>query len=91
MDVFTASPEGRYRATSAPPQVKAMLVYGLFRIEHKRVPGLRPRPGAQLESSPTVLTASLTPDSIQQVNPAVPSRLPLVVIVSGSPGQTGFA
>ncbi len=36
MDVFTASPEARYRATSAPPQVKGQLVYWLFNIKQDR-------------------------------------------------------
>jgi hypothetical protein len=31
-----ASPEARYRTTSAPPQVKALLAYWLFRIKQHR-------------------------------------------------------
>ena len=35
-DVLVASPEGRYRATSAPLPINSQLVYWLFRIKHDR-------------------------------------------------------
>jgi hypothetical protein len=35
-DVLVASPEVRYRTTSAPPQVKALLAYWLIRIKQDR-------------------------------------------------------